>query len=409
MAKLRQSDVNKAKPRDTKYKLWDDGGLYLLVQPSGVKSYYLLYKDPNGKKREIKIADGGASLQEARERAQMWKGTAARGNDPQKKYKPGPEDRPKVEIIKDPTVLDVRNAYKAYLIPDNESVTPPLKNGPKTLGQIDAMRLFDGFFDKRFSQIDYTVIQQYINFAKTERKNREVSINGRLRNFYVMWNWGIKNNLISDKYQPPERQKLQEKDSTKRLRYLTPEERERLYRALDEREKVHGVDYLKTAVIISNYTGIRQGALLALKWGDLTEHTNGKLTMHLSPMSSKSVKDYDLPLSERVVSALKDWKRFSEKEWGTVSADNYVIRYGKLGAQLTEIKRSWLTVLKQAEITCFRWHDLRHDFASQLVMRGVPIEQVQKLMTHETIAMTLRYAHLAPNVLQDAANKLNSL
>ena len=42
-------------------------------------------------------------------------------------------------------------------------------------------------------------------------------------------------------------------------------------------------------------------------------------------------------------------------------------------------------------------------------MRGVPIEQVQKLMTHETIAMTLRYAHLAPNVLQDAANKLNSL
>ena len=266
-----------------------------------------------------------------------------------------------------------------------------------------------GFFDKHFSQIDYMVIQQYINFAKTERKNREVSINGRLRNFYVMWNWGIKNNLISDKYHPPEKQKLQEKDSIKRLRYLTPEERERLYRALDEREKVHGVDYLKTAVIISNYTGIRQGALLALKWGDLTEHTNGKWTMHLSPMSSKSVKDYELPLSERVVSALKDWKRFSEKEWGTVSADNYVIRYGKLGAQLTEIKRSWLTVLKQAEITCFRWHDLRHDFASQLVMRGVPIEQVQKLMTHETIAMTLRYAHLAPNVLQDAANKLNSL
>lgn len=271
------------------------------------------------------------------------------------------------------------------------------------------MRLFDGFFDKRFSQIDYAVIQQYINFAKTERKNKEVSINGRLRNFYVMWNWGIKNNLISDKYQPPEKQKLQEKDSTKRLRYLTPEERERLYRALDEREKVHGIDYLKTAVIISNYTGIRQGTLLALKWGDLTEHPNGKWTMHLSPISSKSVKDYDLPLSDRVISALKDWKQFSEKEWGTVRTDDYVIRYGKLGTQLTEIKRSWLALLKQAEITCFRWHDLRHDFASQLVMRGITIEQVQKLMTHETIAMTLRYAHLAPNVLQDAANTLNSL
>ena len=193
------------------------------------------------------------------------------------------------------------------------------------------------------------------------------------------------------------------------LNMNTPEERERLYQALDEREKERGIDYLKTAVIVSNYTGIRQNALLTMTWGDLTEHTNGKWTMHLSPMSSKSVKDYDLPLSERVVGALKSWKQFSEKEWGTVSADDYVIRYGKLGTQLTEIKRSWLTVLKQAHITCFRWHDLRHDFASQLVMSGVPIEQVQKLMTHETIAMTLRYAHLAPNVLQDAANKLNSL
>ena len=148
MAKLRQSDVNKAKPRDTKYKLWDEGGLYLLVQPSGVKSYYLLYKDPNGKKREIKIADGGSSLQEARELAQMWKGTAARGNDPQKKFKPGPNDRPKIEVVKDPTVRDVRNAYKAYLMPDDDSIIPPLKNGPKTIGQIDAMRFFPGFFDR---------------------------------------------------------------------------------------------------------------------------------------------------------------------------------------------------------------------------------------------------------------------
>lgn len=409
MVKLRQSDVNKAKPRDTKYKLWDEGGLYLLVQPSGVKSYYLLYKDPNGKKREIKIADGGSSLQEARELAQMWKGMAARGNDPQKKFKPGPNDRPKIEVVKDPTVRDVRNAYKAYLIPDDDSIIPPLKNGPKTIGQIDAMRLFTGFFDKHFSQIDYAVIQQYVAFAKSVRRNREITVNGRLRHFCVMWNWGIKNKLISDKYQPPENYKLQEKDSTKRVRYLTPEERERLYRALDEREKERGIDYLKTAVIVSNYTGIRQNALLAMTWGDLTEHTNGKWTMHLSPMSSKSVKDYDLPLSDRVVTALRCWKQYSEKEWGSVKPSDYIIRYGKIGAPLTEIKRSWLSVLKRAQIMNFRWHDLRHDFASQLVMNGVPLEQVQKLMTHETISMTLRYAHFAQNILQDAANKLNAL
>ena len=43
-----------------------------------------------------------------------------------------------------------------------------------------------------------------------------------------------------------------------------------------------------------------------------------------------------------------------------------------------------------------RWHDTRHSFASQLVMAGVPIVQVQQWLGHSTIAMTMRYAHLAP-------------
>ncbi|OUO93562.1 hypothetical protein B5F39_07655 [Cloacibacillus sp. An23] len=114
-------------------------------------------------------------------------------------------------------------------------------------------------------------------------------------------------------------------------------------------------------------------------------------------------------MSDRVVNSLKSWKQYSEKEWRNVKPSDYVIRYGKIGAPLTEIKRSWLSVLRRAQITDFRWHDLRHDFASQLVMNGVPLEQVQKLMTHETISMTLRYAHFAQNILQDAANKLNAL
>ena len=66
----------------------------------------------------------------------------------------------------------------------------------------------------------------------------------------------------------------------------------------------------------------------------------------------------------------------------------------------------WDDVRREAGVKDFDWHDLRHTFASRLVMRDVNILAVQKLMRHATLSVTLRYAHLAPSHLHEAVEKL---
>jgi len=69
--------------------------------------------------------------------------------------------------------------------------------------------------------------------------------------------------------------------------------------------------------------------------------------------------------------------------------------------------RKWFEkALSEAGIVNFHWHDLRHTFASRLVMAGVDIRTVQELMGHKTIQVTLRYSHLAPKHQLEAVQRL---
>jgi integrase len=82
---------------------------------------------------------------------------------------------------------------------------------------------------------------------------------------------------------------------------------------------------------------------------------------------------------------------------------------GNGNGHVGDIKHSFTSACKKAGITDFRFHDLRHTYASHLAMRGVHIRALQELLGHKTLAMTQRYSHLAPEQLQNAVKLLDGV
>jgi integrase len=84
----------------------------------------------------------------------------------------------------------------------------------------------------------------------------------------------------------------------------------------------------------------------------------------------------------------------------------YVFVNPDTGTRYQDVKKSFATACRKADIYDFHFHDLRHTFASQLVMAGVDLTTVSRLMGHKSLTMTLRYSHLAPNHLKRAVDQL---
>ncbi len=109
---------------------------------------------------------------------------------------------------------------------------------------------------------------------------------------------------------------------------------------------------------------------------------------------AKSKKVRHIPLNADALRCLKDWKE----------ENNYPVYVfeSKNGKPFNNVQKAWSGILKDAKIEGFRWHDMRHHFASKLVMAGVSLNTVRELLGHSNYKMTLRYAHLSPGHKADA-------
>ena len=98
---------------------------------------------------------------------------------------------------------------------------------------------------------------------------------------------------------------------------------------------------------------------------------------------------------------LRDWQAQHPK----AAPESFVFGNAN-GAPFKSLKTAWGGLLSAAGIQDFRWHDMRHHFASKLVMSGVSLYVVKELLGHSSILMTERYAHLQPDLHQAAVEKL---
>lgn len=247
------------------------------------------------------------------------------------------------------------------------------------------------FGERLLSQIAYFDLETYRNRKKaTPTKagklradasvNREMAIFGHMLSKAVEWEL-----LESSPFKKGKR--LMFKENNQRLRFLNEDEIEALLTACPR----HLGPIVETALL----TGMRRGELLSLKWEQI-RHGFIYLT------ETKSGKSRQIPINDRLAVVFKEVRRGNQLKSGFVFCDAQ-------GRRFYEVKRSFCGACRRAGIEDFRFHDLRHTFASHLVMRGIGLKAVQELLGHADLTMTMRYAHLSQGHLQAAVCVLNGL
>jgi integrase len=131
-------------------------------------------------------------------------------------------------------------------------------------------------------------------------------------------------------------------------------------------------------------TGMRRGEILGLTW-DQVDLKHGFILLEVT----KNGERKEIPINGMLRTTLQGLTRHIDSP--------YVFWQGENGNRYKAVTRSFKTACTKADIKDFHFHDLRHTFASQLVMAGVDLTTVKELLGHKSITMTLRYAHLAPS------------
>lgn len=393
--KLSPAIVEGAKPEANPYRIWDADvpSLFLRVQPSGVKSWNVQWS------RTASAALGkwpGLTVSAARDRARKSMIEATEHGAPLAVTE---RNKPKSHTLRS----FIADEYRPW-------ATAHQKSGEATIQRLNSA--FAEFADKPLEEVTAWIAEKWRSKrikagVRPGTVNRDLAALKSALSKALEWGAVKENPLAAVK---------QTKVEDARIRYLSGDESARLRAALADRDnearaaRARGNqwradrgkdtmptigaseygDHLTPAILISLNTGLRRGELTALTWEDVNLDAR-MLTVRAA--AAKSGRSRHVPLNNEALAILVQWRR--QQPTGRL----FPVR---------SFKTAWGALMTAAQIENFRWHDMRHDFASKLVMAGVDLNTVRELMGHADLKMTLRYAHLAPAHLAEAVAKLEA-
>jgi integrase len=185
-------------------------------------------------------------------------------------------------------------------------------------------------------------------------------------------------------------------------RFLTPEERRTLEAVLHEgvRMKVASRGYIEPmsawALQLLAHTGLRKDEIISLKW-PMIDWQHAVFNLPDTKTGQRSV-----PVSSQVMTLLREIQEHTGQP-----RTGYVIR-SRTGRRLTSLNKTWERIRVMAGIPDVRLHDLRHSFASDALMGGVPLAIIGKILGHRQPTTTQRYAHLSDRVVRDAIEQTSN-
>ena len=246
------------------------------------------------------------------------------------------------------------------------------------------------FKDKNISEITQSDIKEYqikrrlevLSLPKNQQK-KESEINFRWINLEIstlhhFFNFCIEKELI-------------EKNPAAGVKKLNELSRLKTLSNSDIDELIAGATNKLTRDLITFliYTGCRKGEALNLKWDDVDMQNDV-----IAIKGTKTKYDRYIPISK----PLKELLSRIEK------VQDVLYVFNRNGAKLTDFKRSFHTACRNAGLKDMHIHDLRHVFASKMVMDGTSLYITGELLGHRTTQMTKRYSHLVPSTLRKAVD-----
>lgn len=236
----------------------------------------------------------------------------------------------------------------------------------------------DRFGSKAVGNITVADLQAYYNEirarASTSTANRHLSLLKSVFNRAIAWE------LFRG--QNPAAKIAKGKEPTNRLRYLSQAELQRLLGLSDA--KIYPI--LACALL----TGMRRGEIMALTWANVDLNQG-----HIYILQSKSGKGREIPIAAKLREVLANM--------GPMEPAAKVFNVPDI-----TLRRHFDQLLKDAGIAGFRFHDLRHTFASHFIMKTGNLPALQKILGHASPMMTQRYAHLSSGYLQAEMQAFNT-